>query len=338
MSKSKLSISICSKVRLVRHVAPAGLRGSLRTRAFSMAEVLVAMAVLSLITLMVAQLVTSSGNLALGSRKRLDAESQARLVLSRIGDDLARMVQRSDADCLFATAPGNDAIYFYSEAPAAFGSGTGTADKSSVALVGYRIATAPSDNENRLERLSKGLKWSGSASSSAQSIVLVTTDASGMPVSASRMTNAWAGAVGTSPSYRNGTDTTYQLLADGVIRLEVAFLTTNGTVTQDPQGTGSGATTSLGKVSAIIVTIAVLDETSQKYVDKTKLTQIAAALSDPTQADFSSSPPLLVAKKWQNQLNSGTFATTTGIPTSVAAQIRVYQRIFPLSTRTVSAF
>ncbi|PTX92197.1 hypothetical protein DB346_24975 [Verrucomicrobia bacterium LW23] len=313
-------------------VSPSPLSHRARSvrNAFSMAELLVALAVLSLISVIVAQLVNSSGKVAMGSRMRLDAEGQARLVLGRIGDDLARRVRLRDADCLFVAANGNDSMYFYSEAPAAFGSGTVTQDKSGVALIGYRIAGAGSENENQLERLGKGLKWAGATSGKPDSMILVSIDSAGAALPGSRMTNAFSSVVGAAPSYNDGVDSTYQLLSDGVIRLEIAFLKKDGTITQDVNGDGSRIASSLDDVAAVIVTIAVLDEYSQKQITKAKLAQIASALGDPTPAELSANPPVLMARKWQSELSSPAFATSVDAPASVIAKIRAYQRIYPL--------
>jgi prepilin-type N-terminal cleavage/methylation domain-containing protein len=296
-------------------------------RAFTLIEMLAAMAVLSLITVMVAQLVSSSSLLAIGSRKRLDAEGQARLVLGRIGDDLARRLNRDDAQVLFANPSGNDAFYFYSEAPASFAFGVGSDEKSAVALVGYRInAAAGGDNEGRLERLGKGLQWSGTGAS----LILVSKDASGAVIPESLLETAWSSEVGGAPRYQNSTDTRYQILADGVIRLESAFLMEDGTLTQDPEGDGDGVTASLDGVAAIVVAIAVLDETSQKLTTPSQLAGIAGALSDPSAASFSADPPVLMAAQWQKEMNASGFAAAAGVPQVVASQIRVYQRIYPL--------
>lgn len=296
-------------------------------RAFSLSEMLVAMAVLALITLMVAQLVSSSSSLAIGSRKRLDAESQARLVLGRIGDDLARMLRRTDAEVLFANPPGNDAFYFYSEAPASFDFSLTSDQKSSVALVGYRInAVAGGGNEGRLERLGKGLQWSGTGAS----LILASEDASGTVIPESLLKTAWSSEVGSAPRYQDSTDTMYQILADGVIRLESAFLMEDGTLTQDPDGDGDGVTASLEGVAAIVVAIAVLDETSQKIVTPSQLADLAGSLSDPSVSDFTDDPPALMAAQWQEEMNAGGLAAAAGVPQVVASQLRVYQRIYPL--------
>jgi len=306
-------------------------------RAFTLTEMLVAMAVLSLIVLIVGQMVSSSSNLAIGARKRLDAEEQARLLMGRIGDDLTRRLIRKDVEVLFANPAGNDAFYFYSEAPASFDASVGSTKKSAVALLGYRInSDNSSDNYARLERLGKGLQWDGSSLSP----IFVTYDSSGNVLSQSKLANAWPTAVGNSPEFRNGTDGKFQLLADGIIRLETAFLMKDGKITQDPNKSAapvgplaSPVTTDLTQVSAIIVAIAILDETSQKVAGASKLPAIASALDDPVATDLAKNPPVLMAQTWRDKIDSGAVASAAGIPAAVASQIRIYQRIYLLQAQ-----
>jgi hypothetical protein len=122
---------------------------------------------------------------------------------------------------------------------------------------------------------------------------------------------------------------------------------TSGTV---PIWTPNG----MADVTAIVVAIAILDQNSRKLISTTQLASISAALSDPTEgipgdtnpqtdllppAGVTQSTatlpeyPHLMAQTWENAIDSAspTFASTAGIPQTVAAQIRVYQRFFYLN-------
>ena len=76
-----------------------------------------------LIAVFIAQLFNSATATATMSRKHIDADEEARLVLDRMGSDLARMVKRPDVNYIFCkntgggTTGANDAMFFYSEAP-----------------------------------------------------------------------------------------------------------------------------------------------------------------------------------------------------------------------------
>ena len=87
-------------------------------RGFSILELLVAVAVLSILVVMVAQMLGSASTVTSGSRKRMAADEEARIVLDRMAADIARMVKREDVDSLFLSKAGNDEMYFYSESPA----------------------------------------------------------------------------------------------------------------------------------------------------------------------------------------------------------------------------
>src|SRR5687768_6034140 len=109
-----------------------------RKAAFSLVEMLVAAAVFLLLVLIVAQIVNSASSVAAQSRKRLDADSQARTVLDRLAQDFGRMSKRSDLDFLAANEAGNDRLFFVSEVPGYF-TGVAAGNQSGFSLVGYRV-------------------------------------------------------------------------------------------------------------------------------------------------------------------------------------------------------
>ena len=119
----------------------------------------------------------------------------------------------------------------------------------------------------------------------------------------------------------------------------------NGSATWRPLG--------MADVQAVVVTIAILDQTTRKLIsgNSTALPNMAKALVGPTWspatgalstppvptiAALPSSPPngntpLLMAQTWQATVNLSTFPTTTGVPKAAASQVRVYQRFFYLN-------
>ena len=88
----------------------------------------------------------------------------------------------------------------------------------------------------------------------------------------------------------------------------------------------------MSDVNAVIVAIAVLDSNTRKIIPN-QLVNISNALADPTEAQLSGSTPQLMDDTWSAAINanSPTFASTAGIPSTAAAQIRVYQRFFYLN-------
>ena len=74
----------------------------------------------------------------------------------------------------------------------------------------------------------------------------------------------------------------------------------------------------------------MLDRTSRQIAPD--LSGLARALPDIAAANLSASPPVLMAKLWQDEIDSGRLAADAGIPQAAAAQVRVYQRHFYLET------
>jgi len=289
---------------------------SAKSSGFTIIEILVAVAVLTLLLLLVAQIVQSGSLVIGGSRKHLAADAQAREVFNRFAADLAGLVRRPDTDAVFTNASAtNAAMIFYSESPGFFASSIPVTNRSSVSLVGYRVNVA------KLERLGKGLTWGGS--SNVPVFLTYATNrvaTNSVPVPGSTISDVWTGI-------SSSADPDFHLQADGVFRLAFCFRKKDGTYSFTlPVDPVSGP---LSGVSSIVVTLAVLDDESRKMVTDT--TKLAAALDDPTSANLAAGT--LPGKIWQaNVENVQTFATKAGIPVAAASRVRIYQRSFPLNT------
>lgn len=295
---------------------------------FTLVELIVTATVLALLTIFLAQFVNNAAIVTNHSRKHIDADSQARLLFDRMAADFSGILRRNDVDYLFAKQTGNDKMFFYSEAPAFFdGDATQFQPRSSVALLGYRV-----NANSQVERLGKLLTWTGSASTQPGSVVFLTyppaTPATPKPtpIPQSLLENNWPTTVGSNPDY-NGSDSDYHVLAEQALRLEFCFLLKSGKYVFDPAASGATSIHDLSTVSAVVVGLVVLDTDSQKIADTQKL---SAAFADPTDADLTANPPVLMGAKWRQQLYSGEIVQTTGIPKAAAAQIRIYERHFPL--------
>jgi hypothetical protein len=84
----------------------------------------------------------------------------------------------------------------------------------------------------------------------------------------------------------------------------------------------------LKDISAVVVGLVVLDAASQKIADMGK---VSKAFEDPTSANLSANPPVLMGARWRRQLLQPDFARTAGIPQAAASQIRIYEKYFPLN-------
>src|SRR5438132_807154 len=66
--------------------------------AFTLAELLVSIAVLILLVLMLTQLINNAAPIARTANKHIDTDTQARVVLDRMAVDFAKMLKRTDVD------------------------------------------------------------------------------------------------------------------------------------------------------------------------------------------------------------------------------------------------
>ena len=112
-----------------------------------------------------------------------------------------------------------------------------------------------------------------------------------------------------------------------------AYICTTGSLSGSAApGTPVWTPNGMSDVTAVIVAIASLDAKSRKIVPN-QIASIAGSLADPTEAQLSGTNLTLMADSWENAVNSTTtsFAANAGIPQSVVAQIRIYQRFFYLN-------
>jgi hypothetical protein len=235
---------------------------------------LVSIAVLVILVLLIAQLFNSATATATLSRKHIDADEEARMVLDRMGTDFAHMVERPDVNYIFcknngpAASGSSDAMFFYSEGPGylnpnatASPNVTTSGSASTMALVGYRIN--PSNQFYPgvpvMERLGENLTWGGTPDVSG------TTNPGGMvflpnPTSALfTMTGSWFPTLAGNwsytlgiPPYQSMNDAShYQLLSDMVFRMEFCFLLKSGTYALSGTSAVTGTTGYSNAPSAI---------------------------------------------------------------------------------------
>jgi len=320
------------------------------TGGFTLVEILVSVAVLGLMMVGVAQMMNSALSATLGGYKHMDADTQARLVLDRMAFDISRITKRPDVDYYFQKnltsggSPnyGNDQMAFYSESGGYFPTSvTGTSGASDVSLVGYKIIN------NQLCRLSKGLSWNGVSSSLPAMVFnplanVPTTPVTNIITNNTITSTSWNG---TANGIANGADSNYQVFGDQVFRIEYTFL-----VQSSPTSTIPGQLTSLGgfydspwftpdttpnalkDVTAIVVSIAVLDTKSRALLGSSATSYLNTAASDLSDDTFTTQPTGALAPStvesdlplslWKaNLLNN-----RLGLPQTAASQVRFYQR------------
>ena len=315
--------------------------------AFTLVELLVAMAILVMLVLLFFQLTGAASSTITLSNKQMDADSQARMLFERMGVDFGRMVKRADLD--YSTfkgvsvtntntlMAGNDQCAFYSEdagyyigaSPSAT---MGYTTRSEYSLVAYNVAPDQATNIPGLQRMSKALGWEPDAANSTWNSMAF------MPATLTDA-NHWPNLF-SDPTY-------FTTVGETVFRFEYTYLLKTSAAQQAryslvPWDTTLSHTTVNGfqDVAAIVVAIAILDPKSRAIVSNyTKLSDpslLKEALDPASDSIFKGD----IAANWNARVqNTGpyasgaTFASLSGLPPSAAAAVHIYQRSFYLDTR-----
>jgi hypothetical protein len=316
---------------------------------------MVSVITLLIIVVLVAQMTSALNFITVNGNKRIDADSQARLVFNRLSADISKMVRRPDVDYLFTKQAGNDSVSFYSEY---FGSGSNTSDPT-VSVVGYRVNAAPGQGA-QFERGAENRTWNTIPYAFSSVVSAQRLDASG----------------GTTLSSINNAN--YQALADQVFRFEFCFLLRDGSLSTTyynnsitNQLAGSHAptpndnsalgyqigswwsqpniadyvctgftsglalwkkTNKLSNIEAIVAAIAVLDNKSRVILPKSGAAPDLSALANvlPDAVDGQD-----IASTWNsiiNRQNNNVTYPPANVPLTAAGAVRVYQASFRLGT------
>jgi prepilin-type N-terminal cleavage/methylation domain-containing protein len=301
-----------------------------RSGGFTLIELLVSMAVLAILVLLFARIMSSAATITTLGHKRMDSDSQARQLLDRMQIDFDQMLKRRDVSYFVKTGssqPGNDQIAFFTAGPGYYRQ---TGYRSDVTLVSYRInASSSSTSYNRMERMGKGLHFNAYAGV----IPLLFLDgatpppAPGVPTPLSNTTISaiWPAAV--SPTL---SDTPapgdYEVAGPQVFRFEYYYLLTpNGPSGLSGVSGGPWANPNsfvVNDVAAIVVNIAVIDPKSKVLLTDSQISTLAATLVDYT----SGWTPGQLLSTWQTALDG-----ITNMPRPAIQGIRLYERYYYLS-------
>ena len=287
---------------------------------FTLAELLVSIAVLALLVLLATSLVNSAATITTLGHKRMDTDSQARQLLDRMAIDFAQMVKRNDLD-FFAkgtTSPnsvggamtGNDQIAFFTQLPGYYPTSSTMTSRSPVSLIAYRVNSDSTNASlyNKFERMAKGLVWNG-ASTDIPVVFWAT------------ISGTWSAATSTS-----ALDAAYDLVGSQVFRFEYCYLRTNGSFVITPP-LDSNARADLSQISAIVVDIAVIDSKSKVLLTNAQITTpLASGLIDYA----AGMTPGQLRANWQTYLDG-----ITSLPRPAISGIRLYERYVYLSPPTL---
>jgi len=339
---------------------------------FTLAELLVSMAVLIIITLMLTQLVTNATAINRTAHKHIDTDTQARVVFDRMALDFAQMIKRTDVDYYVKQRAaynghgnghgwgrgknadqGSDQIAFFSAVPGYYPSTYTVGQQSPISLVTYRVTESnPNDPAySRLVRMAKGLGWnalnSNPNSNSPYPIVF-------LPQTIAGVGKPWAPAINndnTCSGNNNSCDADYEVIGPGVFRLEYFYLLKNGYLTDwpwdrrddtdrfkisDPPSIG------LSQVESIGVAIAVIDPAARALIDaasSTRILDFAGDFPDFKSAHGQGNQSKTIGDledRWKTIVEStaqtGQSPSGLAIPPEAAKGIRIYSRYFDLKT------
>lgn len=238
---------------------------------FTVIELLVATAVLALMVVFIAEIISMAGRTVARTEKRQGAESDSRLSLDRLGADLSAGIFRPDVPIEAVKTPGNDTLHFYSGVEGYGGS-------RRVSAVSYRIGT----NANLLE-LERGAVAAG-------------------------WTNAGVAFQGSFPTIANSD---HEVLAESILRLELAFLKSDGSLQ-------TNAAANLEDVRSVVVAVAAVDPRTRGVISTSDLEKIADALPDAV----NNKTPI---ETWEA---SGARNGISGVSPQATQGLRFYQRYY----------
>ena len=280
-------------------------------KGFTIVELLVSVAELTVLVLLVSRLFSSAASVTTSGNKRMDMEGQLRPLFDRMAIDLAAIVKRPDVDYFLKSSTngqvGNDQMAFYCSVPGYYPS---TGSPSPISLVAYRInSTTGSSTFSKLERMAKGLVWTGVSSTDTPIVFLPLT-----------INNAWPAAT------NSNTDADYELIAPYVFRFEYYYLLRNGNLSADPWDTlaGHNAVAGMQDVAAISIAIAAIDPKSRVLISDSQLASLSGQLTD----FVASMKPGELLNDWQQKLDG-----ITNMPRPAISAIRTYNRYFSLSPK-----
>ena len=310
-------------------------------RAFSLLELLVAIVLLAILGVLMAQITGSITSATRLSNQGVDAAAQARIAFDRIGMDLNSAVLRPDADFQAAstnTAAGNFLSFFSTIASADPIPAPSGFTNRRISLVAYR--TGPStENSNRvcLLRAAKAIGWNEAGFMGIQT--------NGMAANGTVTNNVSVPLFGAGfPLTLANAD--FDILAPAVIHSVAGFqlypdnqpatlqdgttvAQARGQIVYSPPVTAAANAGDIRldptRIGAIVVGLVVIDPEKLKLLDAASVNLLSAAFANPPAQD-----QLPVAKWMADTANLVDLPATVPIP--IRQSVRVYQRFFPLGS------
>lgn len=269
-----------------------------RCPAFTILELLVAIAVLAMIVGLLATAMSEASRLTVRGHKQMDLDSDARLVFDRIASDIRRLVPGDDIDAGFVTDDsGNSRPAFFTRVR---GVGGTSSSVRPVSLVGYRLFQAGARNVGspplQLQRAAVASEWTGSFLTFSETPDLRRADG----------------------VFAFSDPGAFQSLSEQILRFSIRFLVEEEDGSYRLQALPPDR---IESIRAFVIGLAMLDLRSQEILTSDQILSVASAFSNPAEgADF------LTA--WNSILTAPTFPPH-GVPAGATTGLRVYQRTIP---------
>jgi prepilin-type N-terminal cleavage/methylation domain-containing protein len=278
-------------------------------KGFTLLELIVALAVLSMVVVLLLQTISSTSKASGSTKRHLDMDAEARSIFDRVQADIDSMVIRQDVDALFLGLPQdgsggsdhNDQFYFYSQTP---GYSPATSGLSPISMVGYAVTN------QQLARLGMAKSW--------DDLPFLTTNLS---VTGFDHTNL-PQCLGSGTNY-------WHIIGPSVFRMEIGLMMKGATTNADGSVNLSNSYVSLSNpssprhgmanVAGVVVALGLLDPQSRMSVQPSQMSNLAASLSDCL---TNGGIPM---NSWDTNL-----ALSNGIPPILANRVMLYIRNFPL--------
>jgi prepilin-type N-terminal cleavage/methylation domain-containing protein len=230
----------------------------LSRQAFTLVEMLVATAVLSILLMLLMQLINSTTATTAANRLKMSAEDEARFVFDRLAADIMAIPNQRDVDFLFSKNDGNDTLFFFSQVAGHLLKNT--AQPSPYTLVGYRVSSpktatgsAPAALPFQLERMAIAAAWQASSADPAGSVMhLMPSASSYAPLPETTLTGnrIWSPFLGEPPLYDDGNSSNYTPVGRSVFRFELIYHLKNGAWSNKPVAENPDVSNNLGASDA----------------------------------------------------------------------------------------
>ncbi len=269
-------------------------------RGFTLVELIVAMAIFTVILLLTAQVSNSALTITRSTEARLAAQREASVAAQQLRTDFAQRIQRLDTPVRFEKKAGSDSLVLLTQR---LGYSDGFTPDRAVSIIEYRIETgATQQAANGLLRASRGIGFGDLTARPALdkgTLALAT-----LPVEGPEELDA-----------RH-----FQMLAPGVIRLELSFLINDQAMPIRMQ-----APDDQELIDGVIATLCILEPDHRGGLRDGQLTRIAEQFDDAADGK-------LPVEDWLQTLDDLP-TLLQGFPKAILRHVRVKQILIPFHDR-----